>query len=219
MKSDTTEYSVEFADQNTNVAVNLGLLKELVSGIESLGIKGWVEVDLSIVRGLAYYTGTVFEIIADGERAIAGGGRYDNLIESFGGPPMPACGFGMGDVVLANLLHDKGLLKPEMEYLPRPHAFIIAANDEAAVNLPGIVTRLRRKGFHIRHSYKPTRHVGKLLGEANKGRALAAIILGDKLSENIVELKDLGSGQQRDLSLDDVPDALRTLIDRHAADA
>ena len=67
-------------------------------------------MDSMVVRGLAYYTGTVFELIADGERAVAGGGRYDNLIELFGGPPTPAVGFGMGDVVLGLLLEDKGLM-------------------------------------------------------------------------------------------------------------
>ncbi len=92
-----------------------------------LNLSPWITKDHSIARGLAYYTGTVFEAIADGERAISGGGRYDNLIELFGGPPTPACGFGLGDVVLGNLLDDKGLM-PEgvelMEAVARPQASI-----------------------------------------------------------------------------------------------
>ena len=78
------------------------------------GIDSWCRWNISIVRGLAYYTGSVFEIheASGTERTIAGGGRYDKLIESFGGPSLPACGFGMGDVVLANLLKNKGLLSP-----------------------------------------------------------------------------------------------------------
>jgi len=96
-------------------------------------------MNLSIARGLAYYTGTVFEAIADGERAVAGGGRYDNLIELFGGPPTPACGFGMGDVVLGNLLDDKGLMPTGSELMDavarpqasiRPIAFVVPNGDE-----------------------------------------------------------------------------------------
>ena len=172
----------------------------------------WNEVDVSIVRGLAYYTGTVFEIIAEGERAIAGGGRYDKLIESFGGPSLPACGFGMGDVVLANILKDKGLLKPAEEYLPRPDAFVIAASDDAAAKVPSIVADLRtRGGLHVRQSYKTTRNVGKLLGDAAKCRARYAVILGNELAASPprVALKNLDSGEQVDVALNDLAGKLR----------
>ena len=76
-----------------------------------MGLGEFVDLDLSIVRGLAYYTGTVFELFdARGElRAICGGGRYDKLLQSLGGVDLPALGFGMGDVVLGELLRDRGL--------------------------------------------------------------------------------------------------------------
>ena len=79
------------------------------------GDDGWLRLDLSIVRGLAYYTGIVFELFdRSGEfRAICGGGRYDTLLQSLGGADMPALGFGMGDVVLGELLKARGLMKPE----------------------------------------------------------------------------------------------------------
>src|SRR5206468_10390096 len=78
------------------------------------GDASWLKLDLSIVRGLAYYTGIVFELFdRSGEfRAICGGGRYDTLLQSLGGTDMPALGFGMGDVVLGELLRAKGLMKP-----------------------------------------------------------------------------------------------------------
>jgi histidyl-tRNA synthetase len=96
----------------------------------------------------------VFEAIAEGERAVCGGGRYDNLIELFGGPPTPAVGFGMGDVVLGNLLQDKGLI-PEgpalLEALSapsaslRPDVFVISnGSDEADAQVRPLVARLRR---------------------------------------------------------------------------
>jgi len=113
----------------------------------------WIVLDPEIVRGLAYYTGMVFEVIAEGERAVAGGGRYDNLIELFGGPPTPAVGFGMGDAVLSLLLEDKGLMPDAtraMECLSRlpasyrPEGFVFAAGDEAQPRVRPLVAELRR---------------------------------------------------------------------------
>lgn len=114
----------------------------------------WCAFELSIVRGLAYYTGLVFEVIAQGERAIAGGGRYDNLIELFGGPPTPAVGFGMGDVVLGNLLDDKALMPDGPALLDaisapgaslRPDVFVISnATDAADSRVRPLVASLRR---------------------------------------------------------------------------
>jgi ATP phosphoribosyltransferase regulatory subunit HisZ len=81
-------------------------LREYLDILAALGLEPYVEVDLKIVRGLAYYTGIVFELFdRKGElRAICGGGRYDRLLELVGGEPLPAVGFGMGDVVLGELL-------------------------------------------------------------------------------------------------------------------
>jgi histidyl-tRNA synthetase len=188
----------------------------LLDQLESCGVRASCVPDPNIVRGLAYYTGTVFEIIAEGERAIAGGGRYDNLIESFGGPSMPACGFGMGDVVLANILHDKGLLPEEVVMQPlRPHVFVISAGkEEADAELPRLVARLRKAGYHVRHTYRSTRNVGKLLGEAAKCRARLAVILGDELAEGRVVLKDLDAGEQREFPLADLEKELRAALDR-----
>ena len=87
-------------------------MEGLRDALVDAGLADWCEWDLGIVRGLAYYTGTIFEIHETGgrERAIAGGGRYDGLVELMGGPPTSAVGFGMGDVVLGLVLRDRGLL-------------------------------------------------------------------------------------------------------------
>ncbi len=109
--------------------------------LESYRLQQWIRPDPSIVRGLAYYTGTVFEVLADGERAIAGGGRYDKLIELMGGPPTPAVGFAMGDVVVSLLLEDKGLMPRGAELMEavsrrpasvRPEVFVVGADDESS---------------------------------------------------------------------------------------
>ena len=89
-------------------------LRQVVDALGAMGLGEFVEVDLTIVRGLAYYTGTVFELFDAGRtlRAICGGGRYDGLLQALGGVDLPALGFGMGDVVLAELLRDRGLRRP-----------------------------------------------------------------------------------------------------------
>ncbi|HWB19876.1 MAG TPA: histidine--tRNA ligase [Phycisphaerales bacterium] len=190
----------------------LGHLTELQRELNARDLIDWCDYAPSIVRGLAYYTGTVFEIheATGAERAIAGGGRYDNLIESFGGPKLSACGFGMGDVVLSLVLKDKGLLGEDrfMQDL-RPDAFVIAADDEAAARLPAIVADLRRAGLHARHSYKATRNVGKLLGDAGKARARFAIILGKELAEQKVVVKNLEGGTQEEVAIGDLVVYLR----------
>lgn len=109
--------------------------------------------DLRVVRGLAYYTGMVFELIAEGERSIAGGGRYDGLVELLGGPPTPAVGFAMGDVVLSMLLEEQGLM-PEGEALleavsrppasARPDVFVVPASAELDEHVEPLVAGLRR---------------------------------------------------------------------------
>ncbi len=158
-------------------------LLALSAHLRDLCVDSWITPDFNIARGLAYYTGTVFEVIADGERAVAGGGRYDGLIEMFGGPPTPAVGFGMGDVVLTNLLSDKGLLPSDDELMQwagqTPDVFLIAAGDDAAEAVRPACAQLRSQGLHARHSYKATKNVGKLLKEANQLGAQAALLIED----------------------------------------
>ena len=177
-------------------------------------LEKWCKVDPSIVRGLAYYTGTVFEVheATGKERAIAGGGRYDDLIKMFGGPPTPAVGIAMGDVVLRLVLEDHGLLESAAQYMPRPDVFFIAAKEEADEILKSQVAKLRGNGLHVRHSYRATRNVGKLLGEAGKVRAKLAIILGEELADGLVTVKNLDSGDQESVRLDELTSKLPALL-------
>ncbi len=118
------------------------------------GDASWLELDLSIVRGLAYYTGIVFELFdRSGEfRAVCGGGRYDTLLESLGGADLPALGFGMGDVVLGELLKAKGLMKPADS-----SADYWIAGDEA-LPLERVLSeaaRLRAAGHSVEYALRP----------------------------------------------------------------
>ncbi|MDX1682458.1 MAG: ATP phosphoribosyltransferase regulatory subunit, partial [Phycisphaeraceae bacterium] len=180
---------------------DLGELEALDTQLEAFGIGDWCEYDVGIVRGLAYYTGTVFEIheVSGAERAMAGGGRYDRLIELFDGPPTPAVGFGMGDVVLTNVLRDKGLV-PE-SVAPRPDAFVISLSDAGDEHVAPVTAQLRGAGLHARFSYKTTRNPGKLLKEADQAGARYSVILDDKAASGTAELKEMASGDQREVSM------------------
>lgn len=182
----------------------------LAQQLVQAGIVDWVDFDLSVVRGLAYYTGMVFEVHAakGDERAIAGGGRYDNLVELFGGPPTPAVGFGMGDVVLSNVLQDRGLMPRDADLVAkagnRPDVFVISNGlPESDEWVRPIAAKLRLAGLHARHSYKATKNVGKLLQEAAGSNARFAIIIE---SASQATLKDLGDGSQTAVPLAGVVD-------------
>ena len=198
--------SSAFAQFDGDAVVSHPDLDILQTELERWGVSDWCAFDFSIVRGLAYYTGIVFEIHerSGAERAIAGGGRYDKLIEMFGGPSCPAVGFGMGDVVLSLVLKDKGLLEDGDTYLPTPEVFVVSASDEGDALLPSIVASLRTSGIHARQSYKATRNVGKLVTEATKAKAKHVIILGGELEQGNVVIKNLESGKQIELALDAV---------------
>jgi histidyl-tRNA synthetase len=144
----------QFANAPEVMAVS-GDLRRYFACLDGLGVLDWVTIDLKIVRGLAYYTGIVFELFdAKGElRAICGGGRYDTLLQSLGGVDLPALGFGMGDVVLAELLRDRGLLPTKID---GPQIWVAA---HASETNPGFVVRrvatsLRRAGFSVEYALK-----------------------------------------------------------------
>jgi histidyl-tRNA synthetase len=158
--------------------------------LDQMGLGDFVDFDFTIVRGLAYYTGTVFEIF-DAEktlRAIAGGGRYDNLLGNLGGVEMPAVGFAIGDVVLGELLKDRGLA-------PAPPAsidlFLAAIGEEDQPELLRLAHELRDAGVRVEYSLT-SGAVGKQLKLADARQAALAIVIGpDDRAKGEVQLKDL----------------------------
>ncbi len=193
-------------------------LKALHASLNDTGLASWCDFDLGIVRGLAYYTGMVFEIheSSGSERAIAGGGRYDKLIETFGGPSLPACGFGMGDVVLGLVLEDNHL-RPEPEDLrDNCELFIVnTAGDAATAAVSRLMNESRRSGIHCRRSYKTTRNLGKLLKDAGQCGAQYVAILGQEfIDDNLVALKELQSGHQVEIEPETLSQAMLQRLGR-----
>ncbi|MEP6778973.1 MAG: ATP phosphoribosyltransferase regulatory subunit, partial [Gemmatimonadaceae bacterium] len=143
----------------------------------ALGIGEWLQFDLTIVRGLAYYTGIVFELFdAVGEfRAICGGGRYDNLLKSLGGVDLPALGFGMGDVVLGELLRERGKM-PVFQAIDDRY-FIVAGEGIKTGDVLKVASVLRRHLPTSSVSYglnRPAIEARKPSKQAEDGRASGA---------------------------------------------
>jgi len=176
-----------------------------------MGLPGYAKYDASIVRGLAYYTGFVFEIsdTRGQHRAIAGGGRYDKLIEMFGGPSLPAVGFGMGDVVLENLLEDLGKLPDFKARGTAPDVFVINALPAAEQALKLIGT-LRTAGFSVATSYKTTKNIGKLLQEAS-GAKLALILAPAEWDRGVLKIKNLATREENEIPATEALETIRRL--------
>ncbi|MGI8818513.1 MAG: histidine--tRNA ligase, partial [Gemmatimonadales bacterium] len=151
-------------------------LRETHQSLVAMGLGDFVEVDLTIVRGLAYYTGIVFELFDAGRtlRAICGGGRYDNLLDALGGVQMAAVGFGMGDVVLGELLKDKNLLPSDVSSID---VFIASITKEDLPEVQALAHRLRDAGLRVEYVLN-RQPVGKQLNLANDRNARLAIVVG-----------------------------------------
>jgi len=121
--------------------------------LDGLGVLDWVTIDLKIVRGLAYYTGIVFELFdAKGElRAICGGGRYDSLLKALGGVDLPALGFGMGDVVLAELLRQRGLMPTKAD---GPQVWVASETSDREHDVRRAATALRHGGVSVEYALR-----------------------------------------------------------------
>jgi histidyl-tRNA synthetase len=172
-------------------------LRRLFELLEGYGIADRVEFDASVVRGLAYYTGIVFEgFDTEGElRSICGGGRYDGLIETLGGPSLPAVGFGMGDVVVGELLSDRGLL-PET---PRDvEDVVVALGDDERAEAIRVATRLRADGRAV-ELVLGTARLKRAFAHADRIGAQRVVLVGpDEAARGVARIRDLGSGQERD---------------------
>ena len=183
-------------------------LREVQRALAAMGLAEFVELDLTIVRGLAYYTGVVFELFDAGRtlRAISGGGRYDNLLQDLGGVSLPALGFGMGDVVLAELLKDKGLVPNDDSSIDVFLAFI---TQEDLWHVLTLAHQLRDRGLRVEYALSP-QAVGKQLKLADARHArLAAVIGPDERGRGELIVKDLQSGNQEAVPISSAADTIR----------
>jgi histidyl-tRNA synthetase len=189
-------------------------LAPILADLEARGLSAYVEVDYAIVRGLAYYTGVVFEVFdrAKSERALAGGGRYDSLLSlmSDGKVSLPALGFGMGDVVLANLINENPTAKARMDAWAAARqacdVYVVVAKEELRPEALRLVQELRDSGLRVDYPLISAK-VGKQFQAAEHAGARTAVLLGEEWPS--VKVKTLATREEQLVARDAVLEALR----------
>ena len=185
----------EFIDSGTAES-ECESLQQILAELDARGMADFIRVDLSIVRGLAYYSGPVFEVfdIGKGMRAIAGGGRYDQLVQLVGGVDMPAAGFAMGDVVVTDLIRETSAANEQFEKAISEaeaiDAFVIIADEEQRSTGLKTVQQLREAGLQVNFSLTATK-IAKQFQSAEQQGARLAVIIGAEYPE--ITIKDLAA--------------------------
>lgn len=182
-------------------------LLSTIAALDSMGLAGYISVDSGIMRGLAYYTGTVFELFDAGRtlRAICGGGRYDSLTAAMGGVDLPAVGFGMGDVVLGELLKEKGLLPA---YAGSIDAFVAVDSADAMPAALKLTHELRDAGVRAEYTLgAQTLSKQQDIAKARNARCLATV--GTKE----VQLRDLKTKEQSTVPMAEVVRTIRSMLE------
>jgi histidyl-tRNA synthetase len=187
--------------------------------VEALGISQFVRFEPAIVRGLLYYTGTVFEaweVGGDIKRSILGGGRYDNLLSDVGGEPLPAVGFAMGDVVINLLLEKYGLLPENLDVNPAP-VLVTVFDEERQPASMVLAAKLRMAGLKV-VLYPEAVKLGKQFKYADRIGAKVALVLGpDEAEKDQVAVKNLLSGEQVIVSQDALVEIINGILENSSA--
>ena len=178
---------------------------------EALNISEYLIFDPTVIRGLDYYTGTVFEAreATGAERAILGGGRYDNLVSDVGGDPIPGVGFAMGDVVLQLVLETHGLI-PALR--PNPSDLLMITFDEDLLyRTLEVATKMRAAGISVEWYPEPARIPKQFKYADRHGIPLAAIMGPDEAEQNLITIKDLRTREQKTMPIEDAISYVQSL--------
>ena len=198
LKSDSIELKKDLNDTQ-----GIDELQNLMDMMETAGFSDYLQFDISIVRGLSYYTGAVFEVNSPAKqhRAICGGGRYDSLLSTYGGEIVPAVGFGFGDVVVLDVLKDLERF-PE---LPRKldYTIIPFAREQVGTAL-NIAAILRQQGSTVDCNFSMKKMKKTLQQAGESGAAKAILLFPDELSENKVVIRDLRLHEQNPIKITDL---------------
>lgn len=191
----------------------------LFDALQALGVLDYVRYAPQIVRGLDYYTGTVFEAWdVEGEfRALFGGGRYDNLVEAVGGDPLPAVGFAMGDVVIALILKKYGLVPEGLDASPAP-VLVTVFDEGSLLKSIELAAELRLEGLNVTCYPEPAK-LGKQFKYADRIGARVALVLGpDEIKSGTVAVKYLLDGSQEAIPGNEVADTIRAFLETASAE-
>jgi histidyl-tRNA synthetase len=196
------------ADPAAGTAARLADWRKLLGGLSAMGLADYIQVDLGVVRGLAYYTGFVFEAFdRKGElRALAGGGRYDDLVGKLGGSELPAVGFAIGDMTFALLLEERGL-SPAVAAAPDVYCVIGGEAERRAAFAD--IHRLRSGGYRVEYPLKELAFGKQFKAAAESGARLALIYGGDELARGVVKMRDMGTRTEREFPASEVEASVR----------
>ncbi|GAB4485812.1 MAG: histidine--tRNA ligase [Anaerolineales bacterium] len=188
-------------------------LARLFKALEALGVKEYVQFDPNIMRGLLYYTGTVFEafdVSGSVRRAILGGGRYDNLLRDVGGDPLSGVGFAMGDVVIGIILKEKGLIPP---FVPTPAPVLVTIFDESLwLESYALAAELRAAGINVT-SYPEPAKLPKQFKFADRMGVKVTLVIGpDEAAAGKVTVKNLGTSTQETVARAEVVETVRKIL-------
>ena len=188
-------FNSEFS-ANETISTRIQDWRTLMQLLGGLGVAEYVSVDMGIVRGLAYYTGFVFEafqIVGTG-RALAGGGRYDNLVAKLGYQDMPAVGFGMGDVTVGDLLELVGKTKAD-DF--SPDVYVVIGSENVRAKALEVVRNLREAGKRVDYPLKSS-GFGKQFKQADAVGAKFAVVVGeDEVAQGVVKVKNLSTAEEK----------------------
>ena len=164
--------------------------RKLLGALDAMGLSPFVSVDLGVVRGLAYYTGFVFEAFdRKGElRALAGGGRYDDLVQKLGGPALPAVGFAIGDMTFALLLEQRGLMPAIVQ---APDVYCVIGGEKERLAAFADIHALRAAGFRVDYPLRELAFGKQFKVAAETGAKLALIYGADEIAKGVVKIRDL----------------------------
>lgn len=188
---------------NAALTARLEDWRKVLTGLDAMGLAEFVSVDLGVVRGLAYYTGFVFEAFdRKGDlRALAGGGRYDDLVKKLGGPNLPAVGFAIGDMTMELLLKERGLLP---EVASKPDVYIVVGGADERLAAFADIAALREVGYRVDYPMKDLGFGKQFKNATESGARLALIYGGDELAKGVVKLRDLAKREEVEVPRDQV---------------
>jgi len=196
------------------LASRLADWRKVLGGLAAMQLADFVSVDLGVVRGLAYYTGFVFEAFdRKGDlRALAGGGRYNDLVKKLGGPDLPAVGFAIGDVTTGLLLEQRGLTP---SFFTSPDIYAVIGGETERRAAFGDIHALRSAGWRVEYPFKEIAFGKQFKAASESGAKLALIYGGDELAKGIVKIRDLGDRSEREVPCDQVISFVRDFLSGH----
>jgi histidyl-tRNA synthetase len=200
--------------QSDKLAARLTDWRKVLAGLSAMKLADFVSVDLGVVRGLAYYTGFVFEAFdRKGDlRALAGGGRYNDLVKKLGGPDLPAVGFAIGDVTTGLLLEQRGLAP---QFVTAPDIYTVIGGEKERATAFGDIHALRTAGWRVEYPFKDLAFGKQFKAASECGAKLALIYGADEIAKGVVKVRDLGDRSEQEVPCSQVLTFVRDFLAGH----